>query len=414
MKRLLPVLLASSLLAGSAITAEPVKVDSLLLSLLQVQDRIARGDAGALPLQKHLMKLLDAGIAEAGSVSEMSDGEFRALITFGIVGTGSSAVVEALREVEKPKKNRKLAQAVIDYRLRRRNQATKRFAEIRSTDLDARLIPFVAFAKGNLYSRKAPKQAIKQYDLVRLSAPGTLLEEASIRRLMSLHAAFGQGEPFARMAKQYARRFIHSPYRNQYLKMLRKGVFTMRRTISLEDVGELGELMPPDFAVSFHMHLVRGALDTGHIKLAKYSIEKIERLASEHKATPVNPVQLQLFQSLAEMTTQDPNVLLKELDALDEKRLAAADKRLLQKARGILGYIVAPIDGVQTNSTEKLTSGSIESEESLQKTASAYGDASSRPSSSVSMEVEKNESELDRFIGDTHKRLSDIDSLLSK
>ena len=50
-----------------------------------------------------------------------------------------------------------------------------------------------------------------------------------------------------------------------------------------------------------------------------------------NKATPVNPVQLQLFQSLAEMTTQDPNVLLKELDALDEKRLAAADKRLLQR-----------------------------------------------------------------------------------
>ena len=29
------------------------------------------------------------------------------------------------------------------------------------------------------------------------------------------------------------------------------------------------------------------------MKLAKYSIEKIEMLASEHKATPVNPVQLQ-------------------------------------------------------------------------------------------------------------------------
>ena len=157
MKRLLSTLIATNLFIAPALATEPVKVDALLLSLLQVQDRIARGDVAALPLQKHLMKLLDAGIAESGSVAEMSPAEIRALVTFGIVGTGSGAVVEALREVKAPKTSKKLALAVVDYRLRRRHQATKRFAEIRASQLDARLVPFVAFAKGNLYSRKAPK-----------------------------------------------------------------------------------------------------------------------------------------------------------------------------------------------------------------------------------------------------------------
>ena len=239
---LIPALVATSLICGTANSAEPIKVDSLLFSLLQVQDRIARGDAAALPLQKHLMTLLDAGIAESGKVADMSPAEFRALLIFGIVGSGSGAVVEALREVDKPKSKQRLARAVIDYRERKRNQATKRFAKIDSKKLDSRLIPFVAFAKGNLYSRAAPRQAIKQYNLVRLEAPGTLLEEASLRRLMALHASFGQGGQFSSMAKQYARRFINSPYRKQYLTMLRGGVLSMRRTIPLEEVGELGEL----------------------------------------------------------------------------------------------------------------------------------------------------------------------------
>ena len=61
-----------------------------------------------------------------------------------------------------------------------------------------------------------------------------------------------------------------------------------------------------------------------------------------------------------------------------------------------------------------MTSGSAEPNVAMQKPTGIDGGASSRPSSSVSMQVEKNESEIDRFIGNTHKRLSDIDSLLSK
>ncbi|MEP1206286.1 MAG: hypothetical protein ABJM29_17025 [Rhizobiaceae bacterium] len=414
MKRLISALFATCLASGAAFSAEPMKVDSLLLSLLQVQDRIARGDSAALPLQKHLMKLLDAGIAEAGSVADMSPAEYRALVTFGIVGTGSSAVVEALQEVKSPSLNRKLALAVIDYRMRRRNQATKRFAEIDSNKLDLRLIPFVAFAKGNLYSRKAPKAAVKQYNLVRLSAPGTLLEEASLRRLMSLHAAHGQGVPFARMAKQYARRFINSPYRQQYLKMLRSGIFAMRRSIKLDDVGELGRLMPPDFAVAFHMHLVRGALESGHIKLAKFSIDSIEELTAEENTVPVNQDQLQLFRLLSAMTTEDPASVMKSLDELDVSRLAPPDVKLLQRARGILGYIVAPIDDLQTHSTNSKASGSMDPQTMMQNSDGLEGDASSSPTSSARMELEKNQSEIDQFIGATQKRLSDIDSLLSQ
>ena len=41
-------------------------------------------------------------------------------------------------------------------------------------------------------------------------------------------------------------------------------------------------------------------------------------------------------------------------------------------------------------------------------------DVSPSPTSSAKMEMEKNQSEIDQFIGNTQKRLSDIDSLLSE
>ena len=413
-RRLLPTILAASLLTTPVQAADPIKVDSLLLSLLQVQDRIARGDAAALPLQKHLMTLLDAGIAESGAVADMTPAEFRALIIFGIIGSSTDSVVEALREVEEPKDKLRLSRAVIDYRERKRNQATKRFARIKTSSLDRRLVPFVAFAKGNLFSRTAPRRAIQQYDLVRLEAPGTLLEEASLRRLMALHASYGNGEACTRMAKQYARRFINSPYRKQYLTMLRGGVVSMRRTIPLEDVGELAQLMPPAYGISLHMHLVRGSLESGHMKLAQYSLAQIGALSAKKKDAPINQTQLKLFGLLANMTSADPNEMLKELDAIDRSRLAAVDIKLLERAQGILGYIVAPIDEMKTNSTGSVRTNGPGAQPAMQKNGDVDGEVSPGPTSSVKDEVEKNQKEIDQFIGSLKKRLSDIDSMLSK
>ena len=231
---------------------------------------------------------------------------------------------------------------------------------------------------------------------------------------MALHASFGNGKAFTRMAKQYARRFINSPYRKQYLTMLRGGVVSMRRTIPLEDVGELAELMPPAYGISLHMHLVRGSLESGHMKLAQYSLAQIGTLSAQKKDVPVNQVQLRLFQLLANMTTSDPKTMIKELDALDQSRLAAVDIKLLERAQGILGYIVAPIDEMQTNSTGAKQPAGPKMQPNLQKTDEMDAEVSPGPTSSVKDEAEKNAKEIDQFIGSIQQRLSDIDGMLSK
>ena len=231
---------------------------------------------------------------------------------------------------------------------------------------------------------------------------------------MALHASYGNGEAFTRMAKQYARRFINSPYRKQYLTMLRGGVVSMRRTIPLEDVGELAQLMPPAYGISLHMHLVRGSLESGHMKLAQYSLAQVGALSAKKTDAPINQVQLRLFELLANMTAQDPNTMLQELDAIDQSRLAAVDIKLLERAQGILGYIVAPIDEMKTNSTGATRPAGPKMQPVMEKNGDLSGEVSPGPTSSVKDEVEKNQKEIDQFIGSIQKRLSDIDSMLSK
>ena len=402
--------IVSMVALGEARTAEPLKVDSLLKSLMKVQDRIAEGDVAALPLQQHLMKLLDAAIAEAGGAGEMSTEEFRALIIFGIAGTGSRAVIDALREVTTSKKKMQLADAVIDYRNRKKKRAIKKFAKIDITKLDARLQPFVAFANGNLVTRSKPGQAIKYYNLTRLSAPGTLLEEASLRRLMSLHKAEGHGVEFIAMAKQYARRFLKSPYRKQYIALLQSGIFSMRRTIPLKDIGELGQLMPIEFAVAFHMRLIRDALVSGHLKMAEFSIGQMIGFAEKARGVQIDAAQLALFKVLSRMTSGEPQVLLAELDAIDTTALRKDDKRLLASAKRILGSILAPIDEASTGATDPARASDAMEEK---KPELAFG-ASSGPSKSEKMDKDENPDEIDSFINKTQKRLTAIDRMLNK
>ena len=144
---------------------------------------------------------------------------------------------------------------------------------------------------------------------------------------------------------------------------------------------------------------------------ATNSIWIVDSNTVQKNDSPVNQEQLRLFNLLTKMTAQDPHTLLKQLDSLDETRLAAVDIKLLERARGILGYIVAPIDEMKTNST---TVNGAKAQGDLSKNGPSDGEVSPGPSSSVIEEVEKNQVEIDQFIGSIQKRLTDIDSLLSK
>jgi len=391
--------------------AESVGLDKLVYSLLKVQDSIADGDVEALPMQKHLMKLLDAAIAETRSADEMALEEFRALVIFGIVGTGSAAVVHALSEMKKPRQRADLAEAVIAYRNRKHKQAIRRFAEIDTARLDGRLVPYVAFANGNLLARSNPEHAVKQFNLTRLAAPGTLLEEASLRRLLSLHMTRANGADFIGIAKQYARRFLKSPYRKQYVEMLQSGIFSMRRKIDLQDIVELGRLMPPKFAAAFHLRLIRRGLVSGHIKMVECSIVELMQLIKKNEVARLEEEQLSLFKILARVTKGDPHKLLKELDALDESRFSLEDKRLLNGAKRILTSILEPIDQSSPPGPAVLEASSQQKIRSETK-AGEPSRASSSQSPSEIVAEDKSADEIDDYIDRTRAQLKQVDKIL--
>lgn len=418
--------LVTLLLVGKA-TAEEIDFKSLVHALLKVQDRVAQGDEAALPLQTHLMTLIDASISEIGRDRKLTTKEIDGLLVYAIVGTGSDIVLDVLHQALEQNKQIALVAAVIEYRKRNRRKAIRLFKGIEEVDISARVAPFIYFARGNLFARSSPKEAVGHYDFVRVLAPGTLLEEATLRRLLALHIVNRDAVSFIRIAKQYARRFIRSPYRQQYLAVLKTGIMSLRRRMDNEQVEELAKAMEPRFAASFYMHIIRGAVVSGHLKLATFALERLVDLASTNKAVVLDDSQMRLLTVLTNITQGNPRETQERLAAIDPKMLQPADRRLLAAAKRIAATLSAPLEAVSTDgetSENEIPQGDATVEDPLSsadQNEEAEKDVTSSTPSSDAMEEDTSEAAVMRgddamkaFIDDTADRLRKIDSILGE
>ncbi|TIP53397.1 MAG: chemotaxis protein MotC, partial [Mesorhizobium sp.] len=71
---------------------------------------------------------------------------------------------------------------------------------------------FLALVKGSLLAADDPAQALTLLDEARLLSPGTLVEEAALRRSVGIAAAQGDAARFALASTQYVASYLYSPY----------------------------------------------------------------------------------------------------------------------------------------------------------------------------------------------------------
>ncbi|MEM8748817.1 MAG: hypothetical protein AAGF28_00835 [Pseudomonadota bacterium] len=322
---------------------EKLDITSLMTSLFQVQDRIASGDQAAFSLQDHLRKLAIAWVSEAEPVAKWTDDQFRSLIVLAITGASSQAINRVLAQPQADQTRVNLALAALRYRQGRPVQAMKAFQSINGAQTDERLRPYIDFAQASLWARVDQAKAISSYNTVRLNAPGTLLEEVALRRLMTLHLSAENGLPFFSVAKQYARRFSASPYRAQYLALLRKGVSVLRHGLELETVDEITSHLPDGLGVTLYRDIARDAVVKARLKLAAHATARLSALSQANQLFAVNQDTLKLWSLIASMSEKTPGETSVALVSIERSKLETEDQSLFDATRSMLASITAPL-----------------------------------------------------------------------
>jgi chemotaxis protein MotC len=113
-----------------------------------------------------------------------------------------------------------LVRAALAYGENRNAEANELLAEMDPRKLDASIAGHIALVRSELVAKKDPDKALALLADARLLAPGTMIEEAALRRESSLAAERGDSDRFEALTMQYVRRFANSVHMINFRRQL--------------------------------------------------------------------------------------------------------------------------------------------------------------------------------------------------
>lgn len=312
----------------------------MVRSLQLVQDRLADGDHAALPMQRKLLEMIDGRLQRAEPAEFDDQRNFRALLIYAMSG-GNPATIRAITaRITMPEDMAGLGTAVSDYVNGRVNQAAKAFDPVDPLAHPAELGGFLALIRGTVKAAEEPEQAKRNLDQARILAPGTLIEEAALRRLIALNAQLGDTRAFQRSAIQYVTRFLRSPYATQFAEAYVEGILKLHASIDTATIEETTSMMNDEQAKVIFLRIARRAAIEGKTEMLAFASRMAARWAEPGEGD--GDPRAQLYANIGSITTENVAEVLARLKTIDRSRLSQDDNAFLGAAEAIAASVLVP------------------------------------------------------------------------
>lgn len=329
-------------MCGQALALEPYQT---VRSMQLIQDRIADGDHAAMPLQSRVLALADQSLREADPELFDDDRNFEALLVYGMSG-GNPATFDMVLARLKLKDDRLLiGKGVSQYLRGDLAGATSAFSKFDPLTTPVGSRPLLLLIKGSILIRETPKEALRFFDLARIEAPGTLIEEAALRRSIPATVGTQDADAFLSICSQYARRFLRSPYATQFADELVRGIIEFYGSVDLKRVEAVIDEMTPSHRKVVYLRLARTSAIDGLRDLSDFAAAK----AATYGGAPgqENDARAQLYANLTLVTSEDAASVLKTLKGINRDQLNAADKQLLDAAISVAATVIKPMPAAE-------------------------------------------------------------------
>jgi chemotaxis protein MotC len=225
--RVLCLALAPTVLCGVAdayCQERPQEPFEIVRALRSVQDRIARGDTAAYLSYRSSLADFAEQLAQVKDEAWQDPRNVRAAVALVLSG-GDPHVLESLASrVEGV--DRKLVRAALAYGHNSNEEALGLLGDVDARTLDPSVAGHVALVQAELIAKKDREKALAYLDEARLLAPGTMIEEAALRREIALAVEGSDGDRFQTTTRQYVRRFANSVHMGSLRRQLAIDVAT--------------------------------------------------------------------------------------------------------------------------------------------------------------------------------------------
>ncbi len=346
----------------------------LVRTLQDLQDRMAEGDVKAIAAQRALMIQIDKAFMSADAAVWQDNRNAAAAVTYVLSG-GRPEILQRLQSLDPPPAiNRRLLDGVLDYASGKADEAAPLLLDIDPTVLPASMAGQVAIAQSALAVKSDPARAMQLLAVARLLAPGTLVEEAAIRRQMLVADRQRDEVTVRSLARQYLDRFRHSVYAGNFRVRFAAALSHMPALDSEDRFSELDDMLAmvePDSRCDLYLTVALASAINGRVTAAKLAAERASGLAlagssEEARARLYHAAALAAMPALADQAVS-------EIKGLDLTLLSASDRAFYDVVRATLAGVVSGTDlgRIDVAVAEPLGDGALVEEPAIIKKAQA-------------------------------------------
>jgi chemotaxis protein MotC len=311
----------------------------IVRSLELVQDRLAGGDHASQPMQRKLLEMIDSRFATREGARFDNELNRRALLVYAMSGGNPDTVKAALEHLGQDDPNRALGEKILFYVNGQPTEAKEAFASVDPMATTPDVGMYLALVKGSMLAEAEPTEALALLDRARLLGPGTLVEEAALRRSLAIAAVLGDASRFLKLAENYVRTYLRSPYASQFADAFVAGVVQLDGTIDRSSVKHVTALMDSEQETVIYLRIARRAAIDGLTELAAFAAKEAEAVDKDPRA--------ELYAGLSSVTSGNVGQVIDKLSRIDRDRLSDNDRQLLDAATAIAASLTAAPAGMK-------------------------------------------------------------------
>ncbi len=310
---------------GRAEASEPWRY---LQALQTLQDRVAQGDRKAYRAQLRLIAYLGREFAAMPDETWKKRLNAEALFVYVLSGGNPSTAMDILKRKVEIALPEGALEGAVAFVQGRNGEAWKYLQAVDGREMSLAAQAQLALVKASLRAAAEPLVALNLLARVRLLKPGTLMEEAALRRALFLAGGEGDVKTFMKLASAYIRRFRNSWYVSDFLRRFAWLLVRLdygREPFLVERMEPLISMLTKRRRALLHAAVAREAVLEGKQKLAVVAGRKA---LSAYPDAPRFAARVKTWIAAAEVVSSRPEPAMATLKAISPDLLDERDRKL--------------------------------------------------------------------------------------
>ncbi|MBP1853131.1 chemotaxis protein MotC [Rhizobium halophytocola] len=400
----------------------------MLRSLQFVQDAVVLGDHSAGEMQRFILGTLDDRLRSADASVFEDPRNVDAAFIYAMSG-GNPKTLDLLlsRDVDGNFDSR-IADLLGRYLSGKGTLVAKSLGELATEYRQTKIAPYLSLVAANVLIGRDLDKALKFYDWARLLSPGTLVEEAALRRSLAVTVEADRSADALKYASLYVRRFLHSPYASQFADLFVTLIVKHFDDLDHQRVLDTLTFMDVERRREVYLRVARQAAIDGKNELARLAADNAKALAGT--ADDNEGALADLYGGMANIPTEDVAAVMQRIASIPPEMLTPSDRALRSAAEAIAREVLRspePKSSAQGDALSNDTSGQGASVSEADVSAGQPGQqdpsAPSEPSkpspvqeaqAPVAAALKQDDPAFSAFVEQGRSRLEAIDGLLDE